>query len=175
MAGSRLEKLGTVFTRTRDLLRAGVVKQNKKPLWYDVYAAFPPKREPTYVGPPKRRQKPVDNVSAIFYHEDAIRAKFYETYGNLGMFDLKRRGHKSICQRFVEKYVELQKSEVAESEDKLFEQTGKALLSEGITLRRSGAPMVSDQPPPQSKAERVASIIDQIKKSDETKKSEPTS
>ncbi|XP_018421312.1 PREDICTED: 28S ribosomal protein S23, mitochondrial [Nanorana parkeri] len=137
MAGSRLEKLGTVFTRTRDLIRAGVKKQNEKPIWFDVYAAFPPKREPTYVSPPKRRLKPVDNVPAIFYREDVIKAKFYDTYGSPGMIYLYGKERKSICQRFVEKYLELQKSGVV-GEKKLFEETGKALLVEGITLRRPG-------------------------------------
>ncbi|CAB1348065.1 unnamed protein product [Coregonus sp. 'balchen'] len=47
MAGSRLEKFGTVFTR--DLMRSGVVKQSDKPIWYDVYKTFPPKKDTLYV------------------------------------------------------------------------------------------------------------------------------
>ncbi|KAM9320051.1 small ribosomal subunit protein mS23 [Gastrophryne carolinensis] len=174
MAGSRLEKLGTVFSRTRDLMRAGVIKQNEKPVWYDVYAAFPPKREPTYVSPPKRRPKPTDNIPAILYSEDVIRAKFYETYGSAGMFHLYRRNHKSTCQRFVEKYLEIQKSGEV-SEDKLFEETGKALLLEGVTLRRPGVSAVSNQPPSTLQSEsRVTSIIEEMKHSGETEKP-PTS
>ncbi|XP_040183918.1 28S ribosomal protein S23, mitochondrial-like [Rana temporaria] len=173
MAGSRLEKLGTVFTRTRDLIRAGVIKQNEKPIWYDVYAAFPPKREPSYVSPPKRRPKPVDNVPAIFYKEDIIRAKFYDTYGSPGMLNLNRSDYKSTCQKFVEEYLELQKSGVV-SEENLFEETGKALLSQGVILRRSGVTTVSNQPSSasqRSSESRVASIIDQMKHSDETDES----
>ncbi|KAG8587275.1 hypothetical protein GDO81_005621 [Engystomops pustulosus] len=137
MAGSRLEKLGTVFTRTRDLMRAGVIKQNEKPIWYDVYAAFPPKREPTYEKPPRRRSKLPDNVPAILYSEDVIRAKFYETYGSAGIFHLYRKNFKSVCQRFVETYTALQKAGEI-SEEKLFEESSKALLAEGIILRRAG-------------------------------------
>uniref|UniRef100_A0A8C5LKT4 Small ribosomal subunit protein mS23 n=1 Tax=Leptobrachium leishanense TaxID=445787 RepID=A0A8C5LKT4_9ANUR len=136
MAGSRLEKLGTVYTRVRDLLRAGVIKQNEKPIWFDVYTAFPPKREPAYEKPCTRRVVE-DNVPAIFYKEDLIRAKFYETYGNgPRAFELSRTNFKSTCQRFVEKYTELQK--VEQDETKLFEEAGKALLAEGVILRRKG-------------------------------------
>ncbi|XP_056412301.1 28S ribosomal protein S23, mitochondrial isoform X2 [Hyla sarda] len=129
---------------TRDLMRAGVIKQNEKPIWYDVYAAFPPKREPTYEKPLNRRNKLPDNVPSILYSEDVIRAKFYETYGSGGIFHLYRKNFKSICQRFVETYTELQKAGGV-SEDKLFEETSKALLAEGIILRRTGAIGVSKQ------------------------------
>ncbi|CAH2222996.1 28S ribosomal S23, mitochondrial [Pelobates cultripes] len=136
MAGSRLEKLGTVYTRVRDLLRSGVIKPNNKPIWFDVYTAFPPKREPLYEKPSTSR-KVEDNVPAIFYQEDLIRAKFYEAYGNgPRVFELRQTNFRSTCQRFVEKYIELQKLE--QDEDKLFEETGKALLAEGIILRRKG-------------------------------------
>ncbi|TSK49640.1 Nitric oxide synthase, inducible [Bagarius yarrelli] len=75
MAGSRLEKVGTVYSRVRDLMRAGVVKESKKPIWFDVYSAFPPKREPVYVKPIRQtRQKTEENVPEIFYKEDQIRA-----------------------------------------------------------------------------------------------------
>lgn len=144
MAGSRLEKFGTVFTRVRDLMRAGVVKEKDKPIWYDVYAAFPPKRTPLYVKPHwKHVQKTEDNVPEIFYKEDVIRAKFYETYGNgPKVFDLSRSTFVSTCQRFVEKYNELQSSGGFE-EETLFEETSKALLAEGILLRRKGGPAVA--------------------------------
>ncbi|XP_073418222.1 small ribosomal subunit protein mS23 isoform X1 [Dendrobates tinctorius] len=137
MAGSRLEKLGTVFSRTRDLMRAGVINPKEKPVWFDVYAAFPPKREPTYEKPLNRRNKLPDNVAEILYSEDVIRAKFYETYGSSGIFNLYRKNFRSVCERFVETYTELQKTgEVAE--DKLFDEASKALLAEGIVLRRAG-------------------------------------
>ncbi|KAE8625196.1 hypothetical protein XENTR_v10006189 [Xenopus tropicalis] len=150
MAGSRLEKLGTVFSRVRDLLRAGIIKQNEKPVWYDVYAAFPPKREPLYEKPLRRKQITSDIVPSILYKEDIIRAKFYETYGNgPRAFELSRTNFKSSCQRFVEKYAELQKMG-EEDESKLFEETGKALLAEGIILRRKGTYVAQPQQPQES-------------------------
>ncbi|NXO70663.1 RT23 protein, partial [Phainopepla nitens] len=58
-------------------------------------------------------------------------------------FDLTQLNFKSTCQiRFVEKYNELkEKGEV--EEDKLFEETGKALLASGIVLQRRGVDKVS--------------------------------
>ncbi|KAM3934575.1 small ribosomal subunit protein mS23 isoform 1-T2 [Leptodactylus fuscus] len=161
MAGSRLEKLGTVFTRTRDLMRAGVIKQNEKPIWYDVYATFPPKREPTYEKPLNRRNKMPDNVPAILYSEDVIRAKFYETYGNTGLFHLYRKNFRSICQRFVETYTELQKAGEV-SEDKLFEETSKALLAEGIILRRAGVSVRQSSVPESQPEATVKSAAEEI-------------
>nr|XP_033777086.1 28S ribosomal protein S23, mitochondrial isoform X1 [Geotrypetes seraphini] len=145
---SRLEKLGTIFTRVRDLMRASVIKQSDKPIWYDVYAAFPPKREPLYQEPPRRFSKVEDNVPPILYEEDVIRAKFFEFYGNgPRLFDLSRSNFKSSSQRFVEKFQELKKLGETD-EEMLFEETGKALLAEGFILRRKvGIPMTENRGP----------------------------
>ncbi|KAL7849161.1 hypothetical protein SRHO_G00207840 [Serrasalmus rhombeus] len=145
MAGSRLEKFGTVFTRVRDLMRSGVIKESAKPLWFDVYAAFPPKRDPLYVRSSKtlRPQKKDDPVPEIFYKEDEVRAKFFEMYGSgPKVFDLTKTNFVSTCQRFVEKYSELESRGDVKPE-MLFEETGKALLAEGIVLRRRGGPAVA--------------------------------
>ncbi|XP_024136151.1 28S ribosomal protein S23, mitochondrial [Oryzias melastigma] len=139
MAGSRLERFGTVFSRVRDLMRSGVIQKADKPIWYDVYEAFPPKREPLYV---KKQFRPAvnkqDSVPEIFYREDEVRAKFYEQYG-MGSrpLDLSKPNFVSTCQRFVTKFYEL-KSRSNLSDSALFEETGKALLSEGVILKRRG-------------------------------------
>ncbi|NWY04472.1 RT23 protein, partial [Nothoprocta ornata] len=57
-------------------------------------------------------------------------------------FDLSQPNFKSTCQRFVEKFNEL-KEEGGIEEDRLFEETGKALLARGIILQRKGAEKVS--------------------------------
>ncbi|XP_072325935.1 small ribosomal subunit protein mS23 [Scyliorhinus torazame] len=138
MAGSRLEKFGTIFSRVRDLLRSGVMKESEKPCWYDVYAAFPPTREPVYQKQKERFGKVQDPVQEIFYQEDLIRAKFYEVYGNGPRpFELTQSNFVSTCQRFVDKFQELEaRGEV--DDDKLFEATSQALLVEGVMLRRRG-------------------------------------
>lgn len=136
MAGSRLETVGSIFSRTRDLMRAGVLKE--KPLWFDIYKAFPPLREPVFRRPRLRYGKAKAPIQDIFYREDVIRAKFYSTYGSgQKAFDLFNPNFKSTCQRFVEKYMELQQLGETD-EEKLFVETGKALLAEGVILRRVG-------------------------------------
>ncbi|XP_048468378.1 28S ribosomal protein S23, mitochondrial [Rhincodon typus] len=126
------------------------MKESEKPCWYDVYAAFPPNREPVYEKPKEKFGKVQDAVQEIFYQEDMIRAKFYEVYGNGPRpFDLTRSNFVSSCQRFVEKYQELEaQGEV--DEEKLFEATSRALLVDGIVLRRRGragiSKFVSDDP-----------------------------
>ncbi|XP_074778944.1 small ribosomal subunit protein mS23 [Athene noctua] len=142
MAGNRLEKIGSVFSRTRNLLRIGVIK---KPLWFDVYAAFPPRREPVYRVPKPRYGKVKDVIPPIFYQEDQVRAKFYRIYGSGPRpFDLSQLNYKSTCQRFVEKFNEL-KEEGKIEEEKLFEETGKALLASGIILQRRGTDKVAQE------------------------------
>lgn len=117
-------------------MRAGVLKE--KPLWFDIYEAFPPLREPVFRRPRLRYGKAKDSIQDIFYHEDVIRAKFYSAYGSgQKAFDLFNPNFKSTCQRFVEKYTELQKRGETD-EEKLFVETGKALLAEGVILRRVG-------------------------------------
>ncbi|XP_016416490.1 28S ribosomal protein S23, mitochondrial-like isoform X2 [Sinocyclocheilus rhinocerous] len=146
MAGSRLEKFGTVFTRVRDLMRAGVIKHEERPIWFDVYAAFPPKREPLYEKPVRPLKiHAADTVPEILYKEDAIRAKFFEVYGNgPRSFELLKPNFVSPCQRFVMKYGELESRGDVKPE-LLFEETAKALLAEGIYLRKRGGPVVAPQ------------------------------
>lgn len=53
----------------RGLLTSGAVKEIDKPLWYDVYEAFPPQQSPEY-----SRPEPTDPVRNILYAEDIVRA-----------------------------------------------------------------------------------------------------
>uniref|UniRef100_A0A4W3IN86 Small ribosomal subunit protein mS23 n=1 Tax=Callorhinchus milii TaxID=7868 RepID=A0A4W3IN86_CALMI len=129
--GVRLDLGEKKEKRVRDLIRSGVIKQAEKPLWYDVYAAFPPKLKPLYMKPKERFGKIKDPIQEIFYQEDKIRGKFYELYGNGPKFL-----QPTVC-RFVEKYQALE-AQGETDEERLFEETSKALLAEGITLRRRG-------------------------------------
>ncbi|KAF0881143.1 CUED1 protein, partial [Crocuta crocuta] len=64
--------------------------------------------------------------------------KFFSAYGSgQKAFDLFNPNFKSTCQQFVETYSELQKLGETD-EEKLFVETGKALLAEGVLLRRVG-------------------------------------
>ncbi|XP_066189667.1 small ribosomal subunit protein mS23 [Sylvia atricapilla] len=142
VAGSRTHKTGSVFNRARNLVRIGLLE---KPVWLDVYAAFPPLREPVYRVPRPRHGSARDPIAPIFYREDTVRARFYKVYGNGPRpFNLTQLNFKSTCQRFVEKYNELEKEGKIE-EEKLFEETGKALLASGIILQRRGVVKVEQQ------------------------------
>lgn len=56
-------------------MRSGVIKQTEKPIWYDVFEAFPPKQQPLYVKTRTRvRVNKPDPVPEIFYTEDQVRA-----------------------------------------------------------------------------------------------------
>ncbi|XP_030007059.1 small ribosomal subunit protein mS23 isoform X2 [Sphaeramia orbicularis] len=147
MAGSRLERFGTVYTRVRDLMRSGVVKQADRPVWFDVYEAFPPKRTPLYVKPhPWTPAKKQDPVPEIFYSEDQIRAKFYKKYWTGSRpLDLTKTNFVSVCQRFVVKYEALKVSSDLD-DDALFEETGKVLLAEGVVLTQKGKTTTAAEP-----------------------------
>uniref|UniRef100_A0A2H8TRW8 Small ribosomal subunit protein mS23 n=1 Tax=Melanaphis sacchari TaxID=742174 RepID=A0A2H8TRW8_9HEMI len=85
MAGSRLEKLGTIFTRVNGLIKSGAMKVDDRPIWYDVYRAFPPESEPHYAKPSQSLKIP-----DIFYTEDTFRSMFHkETRGQLPPINLQ--------------------------------------------------------------------------------------
>ncbi|KAM9801267.1 small ribosomal subunit protein mS23 [Neosynchiropus ocellatus] len=162
MAGSRLEKLGSVFSRVRNLMISGVLKPKEKPLWYDVYEAFPPKREPLYVKPhPFPPTQKADPVPAIFYSEDVVRAKYFRQYrSGPWAFNLLKSNFVSTSQRFVDTYEAL-KSSTDLDEAALFEETGKSLLKEGIVLRRRGAAPVSEEQPGPLAGVGVSDVMDE--------------
>jgi len=131
MAGSRIEKLGTVFTRVQGLLKTGAMKESDKPVWYEVYAAFPPRIDPKY----DRFVEQRDPIN-ILYPEDKIRAKFYNTFVSPDVIDMHKKDSKSTCQRFVEKYMELDKSSTSSVDgDELFDKTTESLRSDGLHLK----------------------------------------
>ncbi|XP_076452680.1 small ribosomal subunit protein mS23-like isoform X2 [Babylonia areolata] len=128
MAGSRLEKFGTIYKRVQGLLRSGAMKPADRPMWCDVYEAFPPRDSPLY-------ERPVPNrvVPQIMYPEDIIRVQFYKTYGNPDVVDLTKENVKTTCQRFVDKYIELLQTDGTRED--LFEATTASLKEQGLRLR----------------------------------------
>lgn len=54
--------------RLSGILKAGAIKEQDKPIWYDVYKAFPPKYEPAFARPAVRKE-----IKSIYYPEDIIR------------------------------------------------------------------------------------------------------
>ncbi|CAL1266654.1 unnamed protein product [Larinioides sclopetarius] len=134
MAGNRLQRIGSIFERMTGLLRAGAVKEQDKPIWYDVYKTFPPKHEPTYARPPVQK-----TIKPIFYPEDVIRGKFLQIYGSRDIHNLRKPGEKSIIQIFVEKYQEIEKSGNFSNEDEIFKATESALEQDGLKFVRAAS------------------------------------
>ncbi|XP_037092730.1 probable 28S ribosomal protein S23, mitochondrial [Pollicipes pollicipes] len=159
MAQTRLEKIGTIFTRVSGLIRSGSMHRDDRPLWYDVYEAFPPRLEPRFDRPVKAVP-----VRPIFYQEDAVRARFQREFGSPGV--LRLRGSPdgqpaSVCDEFVERCDALRRAAPASSEDELFEAAADALRAEGVKLGRSAGGESQAPPPPAAPALRVADLFEE--------------
>lgn len=130
MAQSRLEKIGTIYTRITSLLKGKAIKEEDTPLWLMVYEAFPPKYEPRY-----DRRLPKKPVRPIFYEEDLIRARFHKDLSFLPATNLANNNIKSATQDFLSMYETIRKEGL--SEDSAYERTMKQYVSE--TEARTGS------------------------------------
>jgi len=111
MAGSRLELIGTVFSRMNGLLRTGAIKYEDRPIWFDVYRAFPPKLEPHFDRQPVLPPGVPEEIPEIMYKEDIPRAAFFKKYGaNPGGMarNLASERIEDASMQFVEKYNAIQ-------------------------------------------------------------------
>ena len=85
MAQTRNFKIGTVYSRLRSLLEKKAMNEEAKPVWYDIYEAFPPKYEPRFdrhllsygAGSNVAKSAPTPK---ILYKEDKIRAQYYTAF-----------------------------------------------------------------------------------------------
>ncbi|XP_055587189.1 28S ribosomal protein S23, mitochondrial-like [Uranotaenia lowii] len=156
MAQSRLEKIGTIVTRTEGLLRAGAMKWDERPLWYDVVKAFPPKEEPRF-----DRPAPNVKVRPIFYAEDKIRAKYYKHSSAQYMVNMADTKTKTPSQHFVEIYQKLgtqgalDEGRVFETAQELLGERLKELKLERITVGKTPAPKASSSSPVTSTSDPV--------------------
>ncbi|KAH9510465.1 Structural constituent of ribosome [Dermatophagoides farinae] len=126
MAGSRVEKLTTIFKRYTGLIKSGAVLKENRPIWYDVYQHFPPSVEPLAIRP-----EPEIEIKPIFYPEDILRSRFFRTYAS----------KMGVCEMFIAKYLQLAQSkgldEIDLNSPELFDETEKALIGDcGVQLRR---------------------------------------
>ncbi|CAH1801839.1 unnamed protein product, partial [Owenia fusiformis] len=128
MAGSRVEKFSSIFSRLRGLLQSGALSESEKPIWHDIYQAFPPKVEPRM-----DRKVPQIGVPSILYREDTVRAKFYNEFGNPDVIDMTNHNEKSASQRFIDHYYILQKNGIPEED--LFERARLEVNNEGFVLK----------------------------------------
>ncbi|XP_046844641.1 28S ribosomal protein S23, mitochondrial-like isoform X2 [Xenia sp. Carnegie-2017] len=114
MASSRHLK-GTVFSRVRDLLKSGVLKE--KPVWFDVVAAFPPLQTPDLERIPER-----GTVEKIVYPEDSIRRRLNSEFQSEPRSLMERsENDQHLSERFISTC--LKRMEGGSSESQAFEQT----------------------------------------------------
>jgi len=161
MAQTRLEKIGTIYSRMLGLYQSGASKYENRPIWFDVYEAFPPKYEPRW----DRHQLPYGNGGnvnklgpprKIMYKEDIVRAQFFKVFGgddqdvlpNESIEEGRKLKHtynlfdnysENIAQKFVNKYLELEQttpvgSSASGGERNVFRETIDAMELEGINL-----------------------------------------
>ncbi|KAG5892367.1 hypothetical protein JTB14_035981 [Gonioctena quinquepunctata] len=126
MAGSRLEKIGTIYSRTTGLLRSGALSWEDRPLWFDIYETFPPKDEPKF-------DRPVPNMKLknIFYKEDKVRAMFHRNNKQIGTTNMFNNNYKSLTQKFIETYQKIETRYTAEmTSEQLYKETIEVLKQE---------------------------------------------
>ncbi|CAD5224286.1 unnamed protein product [Bursaphelenchus okinawaensis] len=131
---TRVEKAAPIFQRVSGLIKAGQLRWEDRPLWFDVYVLCPPIHKPTWnLEMPKKD----DPVRQLFYPEDTIRARFYKTYGSPGVINLHVGSKsKTVSELFTETYQRLKTEKPEATEDELFEDTTNVLVEDGIRLRK---------------------------------------
>ncbi|XP_008546781.1 28S ribosomal protein S23, mitochondrial [Microplitis demolitor] len=161
MAQSRLERIGTIYTRMQSLMKGGALKPEEKPLWYVVYESFPPKYEPRY-----NRAAPNIEIRDIFYKEDIIRAKFQKQYGNNLRFTLANNDTESHTQKFISIYQNLEKSGIPD--DQIYEKAIENFNAENTSFQIKKQEQSEKQPAnelknqPVDKTQRVKINVSQI-------------
>ncbi len=155
MAQTRTHKIGTIYSRVRNLLEQGAMRPELKPVWYDIYEAFPPKYEPRFdrhliTFGNGCNVKNLPPAPQVLYEEDEIRAKYYKVFNPtdeqvaksvassevINLLDNSDVGRRTLSQIFIEKYKQI-KAEGKISEDELFTATITALEVDGINLLQS--------------------------------------
>lgn len=109
------------FCRTSGLLRSGALKHEERPLWYDVYAAFPPQIQPRY-----DRPAPNVTVQPIFYEEDVIRARYHKDNRNMGTVNLADDRRPTQSQQFIETFNRI-RAQGALDEQSIYEAAADAI------------------------------------------------
>lgn len=133
------------------------MKPEDKPIWYDIYRAFPPKLEPRF-----DRPVPTITIQPIFYEEDNVRARFHKEVKQIQSISLLS-SRQTDTQMFIETYNKF-KNQGALSEDKIFE-TAVELLQQHRSerLETVGEQNKEDQINVQSLSERFSMAAAQDK------------
>ena len=133
MSLSRLDKIGTVYSRMSFLVKHGAIRPEYKPMWLDIYEAFPPLHEPRW---DRKAKKDGEPIPKILYKEDLARAKFYKRFGERhDVYRMNDNSEESVSQRFVKMFIEEERQNPSMSEEDLFEQALDKLELEGLMIR----------------------------------------
>lgn len=154
MASSRLERLGTIYTRVEGLLSKGAMKPDDRPIWFDVYKRFPPTVEPKF-SRPKPEIKP---IKQIFYKEDIIRAKIHSQGYGLGAVNMLNPSGETSTRRVVEHYKKLQFEGVPE--DQILEKCAIAVESERRPKKYSSVTETVSPNQPESVSQQILNEVD---------------
>ncbi|CAJ0587891.1 unnamed protein product, partial [Mesorhabditis spiculigera] len=130
---TRAERSGSIFFRVTGLIRSGQLSWNDRPLWYDVYTAFPPLKSPSWDAKHEKHDEP---VRKLMYKEDLIRAKFYRTYRQTAGVVNVISEQDSVSQQFINEWQAQKKQNPDSNDDQLFDKTTDALEAQGIALRK---------------------------------------
>ncbi|CAH1994536.1 unnamed protein product [Acanthoscelides obtectus] len=135
MAGSRLERIGTIYSRTAGLIQSGALNWADRPLWYDIYEAFPPKEEPRY-----DRPAPNMKLKQIFYKEDRIRAMFHRNNKHIGATNMFNHNYKTLTQRFIDTYQKVEQQYAGNAtEEQIYKEAIGILKSEFESKKEKAA------------------------------------
>jgi small subunit ribosomal protein S23 len=132
MTLSRLEKIGTVYSRMSFLLKHGTVRPEYKPVWMDIYEAFPPIHEPRWDRKSERQNEPIPK---IIYKEDFVRARFYKQFGERHeVYSMNDNRAESVSQKFVRQYMKEEEENPGMPDEDLFRQAVDKLDLAGLNL-----------------------------------------
>ncbi|CAG9786068.1 unnamed protein product [Diatraea saccharalis] len=154
MASSRLERIGTILTRVEGLLTRGAMKPDDRPLWFDVYRAFPPFTEPK-MAKPKPEIKP---IRQILYQEDIIRAKFHSKGLGLGTTNILNPNSETHMKRLISQYQKLKSDGVPEEE--LIEKSAEIVDGERQRQENIKEPKYKNTVSPESVTTQVLAEAD---------------
>ncbi|XP_047995158.1 probable 28S ribosomal protein S23, mitochondrial [Leguminivora glycinivorella] len=112
MASSRLERIGTIFTRVEGLITRSAMKADDRPLWFDIYKRFPPLTEPKFAKPLPE----VKPIRPILYEEDVVRAKFHSAGQGYGAINMLSPTGETPIKKLVKQYEKLKSEGVPETE-----------------------------------------------------------
>ncbi|KAH8851446.1 28S ribosomal protein S23, mitochondrial [Schistosoma japonicum] len=131
MLGSRREKFASIYMRVKGMINKGALAYEHRPLWYDVYEAFPPRVDPAY-----HRPCPTNTVRNILYPEDCERAAFYGgQYKSETLNMFKLMDNRSSLSKLLQKCDQLRKLNPDMSSEELVSLAKEELIHSGLTTR----------------------------------------